>query len=236
RPNVKLIKLMILLLIAIVVSAQTKQTKPTMTKDSFGKTQDGQSVDLYTLINANGSKVKITNYGCIVTLIEVPDKNGKPDDVVLGFDNLDEYLKGHPFFGAIAGRYANRIGKARFTLNGKEYQLAANNGENSLHGGKRGFDKYVWAAIEVPAKNGVALELTHTSPDGDEGYPGRLTAKVVYTFTNDNELRMDYTATTDKDTVVNLTNHTYFNLAGEGKGDILGHQLMLNADRYTPVD
>src|SRR5262245_24447931 len=166
--------------ISIVVSAQTKQqSKPAMTKDSFGKTQDGQSVDLYTLTSSSGVKIKITNFGGIVTTLEVPDKNGKLDDVVLGFSRLDDYLKGHPFFGTITGRYANRIGKGRFTLNGKQYQLAINNGENTLHGGKKGFDKYVWAAKEIPAKNGVALELAHTSPDGDEGYPGTLSAKVV---------------------------------------------------------
>jgi aldose 1-epimerase len=214
---------------------QTK-SKSMMTKDSFGKSRDGQPVDLYTLTNANGMKVKITTYGGIVTSIEVPDKNGKLADVVLGFNDPEEYFKGHPSFGTVPGRYANRIGKARFTLNGKEYKLAANNGENSLHGGTKGFDKYVWSARRAEAKNGVALELTHTSPDGDEGYPGTLTAKVVYTLTDANELRIDYSATSDKDTVVNLTNHSYFNLAGEGSGDILNTELMLNADRFTPVD
>jgi len=215
--------------------AQTK-SKAMITKDAFGKTQDGTAVDQYTLTNANGMKVKITAYGGIVTAIEAPDKNGKVEDVVLGFDNLDEYLKGHPSFGTIPGRYANRIAKARFTLGGKEYKLFANNGENSLHGGKKGFDKYVWKAREVAARNGVALEVTHTSPDGDEGYPGTLTATVVYTLTNANELRIDYSATSDQDTVVNLTNHSYFNLKGAGNGDILDHDLMLNADRFTPVN
>ncbi|MGH9839634.1 MAG: aldose epimerase family protein [Blastocatellia bacterium] len=215
--------------------AQTK-SKAMITKDAFGKTQDGTAVDLYTLTNANGMKVKITTYGGIVTAIEVPDKNGRMDDVVLGFDNLDEYLKGHPSFGTVPGRYANRIAKARFTLNGQEYKLFANNGENSLHGGRKGFDKYVWKAREVTAKNGVALELTHTSPDGDEGYPGTLTATVVYTLTNNNELRIDYSATSDKDTIVNMTNHSYFNLKGAGNGDILDHELMLSADRFTPVN
>lgn len=215
--------------------AQTK-SKAMITKDAFGKTQDGTAVDLYTLTNSSGMKVKVTTYGGIVTAIEVPDKNGRMDDVVLGFDNLDEYLKGHPSFGTVPGRYANRIAKARFTLNGQEYKLFANNGENSLHGGRKGFDKYVWKAREVTAKNGVALELTHTSPDGDEGYPGTLTATVVYTLTNNNELRIDYSATSDKDTIVNMTNHSYFNLKGAGNGDILDHELMLSADRFTPVN
>jgi aldose 1-epimerase len=223
--------------LSLNASVQTQlKTKAMISKDAFGKTQDGTAVDLYTLTNAGGMKVKITTYGGIVTAIEVPDRAGRLGDVVLGFDKLDEYLKGHPSFGTIPGRYANRIAKARFTLNGKEYKLFANNGENSLHGGQKGFDKYVWKAREVPAKNGVALEVSHLSPDGDEGYPGTLTAKVVYTLTNANELRMDYSATSDQDTVVNLTNHSYFNLKGEGNGDILDHELMLNADRFTPVN
>lgn len=205
-------------------------------KDVFGKTGDGEAVDIYTLTNANGMEARITNYGGIVVSLKTPDRNGKLDDVVLGCDTLDEYLKGHPFFGAIAGRYGNRIGKAKFKLNGAEYKLAVNNGENSLHGGRKGFDKYVWQAREVPAKEGVALELKHSSPDGDEGYPGKLEVTVVYTLTNDNALRIDYDATTDKDTVVNLTNHSYFNLAGQGSGDILNHQVQINADRFTPVD
>ncbi len=234
----KIVRILIVTLSMALSSGALAQTKSKamITKDAFGKTQDGTVVDLYTLTNANGMKVKITTYGGIVTAIEVPDKNGKMDDVVLGFDNLDEYLKGHPSFGTIPGRYANRIAKARFTLGGKEYKLFANNGENSLHGGKKGFDKYVWKAREVAAKDGVALEVAHTSPDGDEGYPGTLTATVVYTLTNANELRIDYSATSDKDTVVNLTNHSYFNLKGAGNGDILDHELMLNADRFTPVN
>ncbi len=217
-------------------TAKPEEKKSTMAKESFGKTADGKAVDLYTLTNANGMTVKITNYGGIVTSIVVPDRTGKKGDVVLGFNTLDEYLKGHPFFGAIAGRYANRIGKGKFTLNGAEYKLAINNGENSLHGGKVGFDKAVWEAKEIPATNGTSLELKHTSPDGDEGYPGKLDVTLVYTLTNDNALQLDFSATTDKDTVVNLTNHSYFNLAGEGSGDILGHELMIDADNITPVD
>jgi aldose 1-epimerase len=222
---------------AVLISAQTtKPAKPTMTKELFGKSRDGQPIDLYTLANANGMKAKITTYGGILTSVEVPDRNGKIDDVVLGFNDLEEYLKGHPSFGTLPGRYANRIGKARFTLNGKEYKLAANNGENTLHGGRKGFDKYVWSGKESPAKDGVAVELTHLSPDGDEGFPGAVTVKVVYTLTNKNELRLDYSAVSDQDTVVNLTNHSYFNLAGAGNGDILNQEIMINADRFTPVD
>jgi aldose 1-epimerase len=210
--------------------------KATLKKEGFGKTKEGQNVELYTLTNANGVEARITNYGGIIVSLKTPDRNGRVDDIVLGFDNLDEYLKGHPFFGAIAGRYGNRIGKGRFTLNGVEYKLATNNGENHLHGGIKGFDKAVWKARQVPARDGVALELTHFSKDGDEGYPGNLSVTVVYTLTNRNELRIDYSATTDKDTVINLTNHSYFNLAGQGSGDILNHQVMINADRFTPVD
>jgi aldose 1-epimerase len=232
---VKLVRILIVTLFMALSFEALAQTKAMITKEAFGKTQDGTAVELYTLANSAGVKVKITTYGGIVTAIVVPDKNGSLGDVVLGFDKLDEYLKGHPSFGTIPGRYANRIAKARFTLNGKEYKLFANNGENSLHGGQKGFDKYVWKAREVPAKDGVALEVSHTSPDGDEGYPGTLTATVVYTLTNTNELRMDYSAVSDQDTVVNLTNHSYFNLKGEGAGDILDHELMLNADRFTPV-
>src|SRR6266704_4955044 len=207
-----------------------------VTKESFGKTSDGQNVDIYTLTNRRGAVVKITNYGGIVTALKVPDRNGKLDDVVLGFDNLDAYLKGHPYFGAIVGRYGNRIAKGRFTLNGVEYKLAVNNGENHLHGGIKGFDKVVWNARVLKVPNGAALELTYLSKDGEEGYPGNLSVKVIYTLTNANELKVDYSATTDKDTVVNLTQHSYFNLAGQGNGDILNHRLFINAARFTPTD
>ena len=210
------------------------QTK--VTKESFGKTPDGQDADIYTLTNGGGAEVKITNYGGIVTSLKVPDRNGKPDDIVLGFDNLAAYLKGHPYFGAIIGRYGNRIAKGRFTLHGVEYKLAVNNGENHLHGGIKGFDKVVWNAKPRTVANGAALELTYLSKDGEEGYPGNLSVKVVYTLTNANELKIDYSATTDKDTVVNLTHHSYFNLAGQGNGDILNHRLFVNAARFTPTD
>ncbi len=210
--------------------------KATLKKDVFGKTADGQSVEIYTLTNANGVEARITTYGGILVSLKTPDRQGKMDDIVLGFDSLDEYLKGHPFFGALTGRYANRIAKGRFTLNGVEYKLATNNNENHLHGGVKGFDKAVWKARQVPTKDGVAIELTHISKDGDEGYPGNLTARAVYALTDKNELRIDYSATTDKDTVINLTNHSYFNLAGQGNGDILNHQVMINANSFTPVD
>jgi len=202
-------------------------------KQAWGKAPDGAAVDLYTLTNDRGMQVKITNWGGIVTSILVPDRQGQLADVALGFETLDPYLQRHPFFGALAGRYANRIGKGRFTLNGQTYTLARNNGENSLHGGLKGFDKAVWKAREIPPGG---LELSYLSKDGEEGYPGNLSATVVYTLTDDNELKIDYTATTDKETVVNLTNHSYFNLAGAGTGDILKHEVMLNADRFTPVD
>jgi len=210
--------------------------KATLKKEDFGKTTDGQSVELYTLTNANGVEARIITYGGIVVSLRTPDRKGKLDDIVLGFDTLDEYLKGHPFFGALTGRYANRIAKGRFTLNGVEYKLAVNNGENHLHGGIKGFDKVVWKARQVPAKDGVALELTYLSKDGEEGYPGNLSIIVVYSLTDKNELKIDYSATTDKDTVINLTNHSYFNLAGQGSGDILSHQMMINAKSFTPVD
>ena len=205
-------------------------------KESFGKTFDGQDADIYSLTNSGGAEVKITNDGGIVTSLKVPDRNGKLDDIVLGFDNLDAYLKGHPYFGAIIGRYGNRIAKGRFTLHGVEYKLAVNNGENHLHGGIKGFDKVVWNAKPRKLANGAALELTYLSKDGEEGYPGNLSVKVVYTLTNANELKIEYSATTDKDTVVNLTHHSYFNLAGQGNGDILNHRLFINAARFTPTD
>ena len=192
-------------------------------------------MDLYTLTNRSGMEVRITNYGGRVVSILVPDRHGKMADVVLGFDNLDGYLGNNPFFGALVGRYANRIAKARFELNGVEYRLAQNDGPNSLHGGVKGFDKRLWTA-HSSSQNPPALELTYVSADGEEGYPGQLTSKVTYTLTDTNELKIDYAATTDKDTVLNLTNHSYFNLVGEGYGDILKHEIQINADRFTPVN
>ena len=205
-------------------------------KMSFGKTRDGHAVDLYTLTNANGVVVTITNYGGTVVSLKTPDRHGKFADVVLGFDNLDGYLGDEPYFGALVGRYGNRIAKGRFTLDGHEYHLAQNNNGNSLHGGLKGFDKRVWTPKDISTKELPAIELTYLSKDGEEAYPGNLSMKVTYSLTPKNELKIDYTATTDKDTVLNLTNHSYFNLAGEGQGDILSHVMMINADRTTPVD
>lgn len=208
--------------------------QPGITKRAFGKTTNQEQVELYTLTNANGVEVRIMTYGGTVVSLKVPDRNGKLDDVVLGYDSLDGYLKNSPYFGAIIGRYGNRIGKGRFSLDGKEYTLSKNDGENTLHGGTRGFDKAVWKAAEVKTKDGVALSLGYFSKDGEEGFPGNLSVTVVYTLTNKNELKIDYSATTDKTTVVNLTHHSYFNLASHGT--VLGHEVMINAGKFTPVD
>lgn len=206
-----------------------------ITDAPFGEV-DGQPVRLYTLTNANGVQAKITNYGGIVTAFIAPDKDGKMGDVCLGFDTIDRYLKDSPYFGCITGRYANRIAGGKFTLDGKEYTLAQNNGKNALHGGLKGFDKKIWAATPSESADGPALKLTYTSPDGEEGYPGNLSCTVTYTLTADNGLRIDYLATTDKPTVLNLTNHAYFNLAGHGEGTILDHVFEMKADRFVPTD
>jgi aldose 1-epimerase len=218
------------------VAPATPTQEARVERADFGTMKDGTPIDIYTLTNTTGMVAKIITYGGIVTELDVPDRTGKMADVVLGFKTLDGYLSDEPFFGAIIGRVGNRIAKGRFTLNGTTYKLATNDGANHLHGGLKGFDKVVWKAEIVKAADGAALKLTYLSRDGEEGYPGNLTATVVYTLTNQNELRIDYTATTDKATPVNLTNHSYFNLAGEGTGDILGHELMIAADRFTPVD
>ena len=191
---------------------------------------------VYTLKNAQGTEAKITNFGGILMSLKVADREGKFDDVVLGFDSLDGYKHNGPYFGAIIGRYANRIAKGTFTLSGKEYHTPINSGTNSLHGGIKGFDKVVWTAKPFTSSDGQALELTYVSRDGEEGFPGTLTAKVVYTLTDKNELKIDYTATTDKETIINLTNHSYFNLAGQGNGTVLDHKIEINADAMTPVD
>jgi len=205
-------------------------------KSPFGKMPDGTQVDQYTLTNGNGLRVKIITYGATITSVEMPDVRGNLDVITLYLDSLDEYLAGHPFFGSTVGRYANRIAEGKFTLDGIQYTLATNNGENHLHGGVKGFDKAVWNAEPVEGEGFVGVTFTHVSPDGDEGYPGTLTAQVTHTLTSDNQLRMEYTAKTDKPTVVNLTNHAYWNLAGAGSGDVLDHVLLINADRYLPVD
>ncbi|PRY10013.1 aldose 1-epimerase [Pontibacter ummariensis] len=215
------------------VATATTTNSMNITKEPFGTTPDGQEVSLYTLTNKHGVTAKITDYGGIVTSLVTPDREGDMGDVVLGFDTLKDYYPNDPYFGGIVGRFANRIAKGKFTLDGQEYTLATNNGPNHLHGGNIGFDKKVWQVEELPGQN--ALKLTYVSKDGEEGYPGNLTSTVIYTLTEDNELKIDYEATTDKATPVNLTNHSYFNLsAGESK-DILSHLVQINADKYTPV-
>ena len=209
--------------------------KPTVTRTPTQIDVDGKRIEVFTLTNAAGVEISAMTYGAIILSWKTPDRTGRVADIVLGFEDPARYLKGDsPYFGAIVGRYGNRIGGARFVLDGKTYSLAANDGPNHLHGGTRGFDKVIWDGEPVKDSRGVSVAFTRTSPDGDEGYPGALTARVTYTLTPKNELIVDYLATTDKPTVVNLTQHSYFNLAGDG--DILGHELRINADRYTPVD
>jgi aldose 1-epimerase len=217
-------------------SAVKQEAKSDVKQTPYGKTPDGAAIDLYTLTNANGMQAGIITYGGIVTMLTAPDRGGKFADVVLGMDDLPGYLKETAYFGALIGRYGNRIGRHQFTLNGQTYTLADNNNSATLHGGIKGFDKRAWTAKPATSADGSALELTYVSKDGEEGFPGTLTTKVVYTLTNANALNIDYTATTDKPTVVNLTNHSYFNLAGPGSGDILSHEVMIAADKFTPVD
>lgn len=215
----------------------TGDTKMDIKKEAFGKTADGKAVDLYTLTNGNGLVVKVTNYGAIVTQLWVPDRNGKIGDVVQGYDTLDGYVRDKAYFGAIVGRVGNRIAKGKFTLDGKEYTLAKNEKDiNHLHGGNVGFNKVVWEASQVRKADAVGVKLTYLSKDGEEGYPGNFNCTVIYSLTNNDELRIDYIATTDKPTVHNVTHHGYFNLAGHGESDILGHELMMDADNITPVD
>ncbi len=204
-------------------------------KQAFGTVPEGR-VDLYTMTNSRGMEVRAMNYGGIIVSLRVPDKKGVLADVVLGFDTLDAYLNNMPYFGAIIGRCANRIAKGKFALDGVEYRLARNNGMNSLHGGLKGFDKVLWRGEQFENNQGIGVVFTYTSKNGEEGYPGNLKAKVTYTLTDQSELQIEYQATTDEATPVNLTNHSYFNLASEGNGDILKHNLILNADRFTPVD
>jgi aldose 1-epimerase len=215
-------------------AAKSKGTKAKpIQKTSYGKV-DGKPVDLYTLTNAKGAVAKITNYGAILTELKMPDRKGKMGDVVLGFDNVDDYVKKSPYFGAIVGRVANRIRNATFALDGKTYKLNANNAPHALHGGTKGWDKVIWTAEPMETKDGPALKLTHVSPDGEENYPGTVTATATYTLTNDNELKIEMTATTDKTTIVSMAHHTYWNLAGDGT--ILDHELTIPADKYTPGD
>jgi aldose 1-epimerase len=205
-------------------------------KEVFGKTPDGKTVDLYTLTNSHGMEVRAMTYGGIIVSLRVPDKSGKVADVVLGFDKFDGYLDNKPYMGAIVGRYGNRIANAEFTLDGAKYTLAKNNGPNSLHGGLKGFDKVVWDGESFQNADGAGVAFTYLSKDGEEGFPGNLKVKVTYTLTEKNEVIVDYHATTDKATPVNLTQHSYFNLSGEGNGDILRHEVRLNADKFTAVD
>ena len=206
-----------------------------LNKMIFGNTPDGTPVELYVLKNGQIT-VKVMTYGAIITEIDTPDRNGKEGDVVLGFDSLEGYLGKHPYFGATVGRVANRIAKGKFTLNGQEYTLAVNDGPNTLHGGLKGFDKVIWNAEPIDRPDGPSIKLTRRSPDGEEGYPGNLDVGVQFTVTEQNELKIEYTATTDKATPINLSNHSYFNLAGRTTEPVLGHELMLAADHYTPVD
>ena len=220
----------------IALSIAAPMQASSISKAEFGKLPDGRTAHIYTLINRRGMKARITNYGGIVVSLTAPDRKGKMADVVLGYNNLADYVKATPYFGAIAGRYANRIAGGKFTLDGTTYTLATNNGPNHLHGGKVGFDKKLWDAKTRLTMRGPELDLRYLSINTEEGYPGNLWTHIIYTLTNDNELRLDYSAMTDKPTVLNLTHHSYFNLRGEGNGDILGHHLMLNADRFTPID
>ena len=209
--------------------------KFSVTSKPFGEI-DGKSVELYTLSNESGAKVSITNYGGTVTSVVVPDKGGKMGDVVLGFDSVAEYVEKSPYFGCITGRYANRIANGKFTLDGKDYSVATNNDPNHLHGGLKGFDKKIWKARIGNMGDSPSLVLTYTSPDGEEGYPGTLNNSVTYTWTQDNALRIRYKSTTDKPTILNLTNHSYFNLAGEGDKTNLQHRVKINAEHYNPID
>src|SRR3989339_32265 len=223
----------------LLISCKNKETKTEMEvkKESFGKTADGQNVDIYTLTNKNGMTVKIINYGATVVSLTAPDRNGKYEDVVLGYDNIEGYEADKSYFGAIVGRYGNRIGKGKFKLDGKEYQLSINNGENHLHGGKIGFSKRVWEVLGVESKmGGSSMTLKYVSKDGEEGYPGNVELTVNYQLTADNELFINYTATSDKNTILNPTHHSYFNLTGDPNKTVLDHLLMIDADKFTPVD
>ena len=224
------------LVLACFGQAPVRKGNPSVKMQPYGTMPDGTEIDRYTLTNASGMQAGIITYGGAVASLSVPDKNGKFADVVLGMDTLDGYRQEPNYFGALIGRYGNRIGHATFKLEGKTYTLPKNDHDNTLHGGTRGFDKRVWKAREMSTAFGPAVELTYVSKDGEEGFPGTLTAKVVYTLTDANELKIEYTATTDKATVVNLTNHSYFNLQGAGVGDNLGHRVTIDADRFTPVD
>lgn len=219
-----------------VCDKRSKRRMAGITKKHWSTLTTGEEIDLYKLRNSPGTEATITNYGGRLVTLCTPDRNGKFEDIVLGFDSLDGYLQKNPYFGALVGRYANRIANAEFSLNGQTYKLAQNDGPNSLHGGTRGFDKVVWKASESPGKGNSALQLTYLSKDGEEGYPGNLTTTVTYTLNDADELTIEYESSTDKDTVINLTNHSYFDLSGECEGKILDHEVTINADKFTPVN
>lgn len=234
--ELKPLRLLVILMLTAACSGGASQPSGSIAQASFGTTGDGEPVHLYTLTNAHGLEMLVTDYGGIITSLRVPDRAGEFADVVLGFDAFEEYLPNSPYFGALIGRYGNRIAGGRFNLGGETYTLATNNGPNHLHGGLKGFDKVVWRAEPFERADEVGLVLSYTSPDGEEGYPGTLETRVTYTLTDDNEVVVDYHATTDAATPVNLTQHSYFNLAGDGEGDILDHVVMVDADHFTPVD
>jgi|SRR5579871_4922973 len=211
-------------------------SNPKIEKQVFGKTADGREADLYTLKNAKGMEVAISTYGATIVRIKVPDRQGKTEDVALGYDSLEGYVHDKAYFGATVGRYANRIAHGKFTLDGHVYMLPKNNGDNTLHGGTVGFNKHIWTAKDVSTPAAPALQMSYLSKNGEEGFPGNLSVEVRFTLNNDNSLKIEYAATSDKDTVVNLTNHSYFNLAGQGHGDILGQEVQLHASRFTPID
>jgi len=220
---------------AAAITGGTESAAATLDQASYGTTQGGLAVDIFTMTNDHGLRVRFLSLGGVITEVDVPDRTGRPGNIVLGLATLEGYetLPGH--YGAITGRYANRIGGAQFTLDGQTYHLIANNGANTLHGGPNALDRQVWTVSPTPAPDGVAATLSYVSKDGDQNFPGTLTTYVTYTLTNDNALRIDYLASTDKDTVINFTNHSYFNLAGNGSGSVADQMLLVNADRYTPV-
>lgn len=233
KSKLILISCTIIFILSLLVCHKNDDSKIIIKREAFQKALDGKQIDLYTLTNVNGLEVKITNYGGKIVSLNVPDRNGKLGDIVLGYKSIDEYLTGNQSFGAVIGRYANRIAKGKFDLNGVTYALAQNNGENHLHGGIKGFRSVVWDVNQIDDKT---LELKYLSKDGEEGYPGNLDVQIVYFLTDENEFRIEYFATTDQPTVINLTSHSFFNLKSEGQGDILNHELMIDADYFTPVD